>query len=72
LLTSDTTFTDFVFDARLVHAHRMLTNARFANRKITAVACEAGFGVPTYFNRSFRRRYGVTPSDVRAQIKAGG
>jgi AraC-like DNA-binding protein len=68
--TEGTTFTDFVLDARLAHAHRMLTNARFANLKISAVACEAGFGDPSYFNRSFRRRYGATPSDVRAQIKA--
>jgi AraC-like DNA-binding protein len=29
------------------------------------VAYEAGFGDLSYFNRTFRRRYGATPSDVR-------
>jgi AraC-like DNA-binding protein len=32
----------------------------------SAVALAAGFGDLSHFNRSFRRRYGATPSDVRA------
>jgi AraC-like DNA-binding protein len=67
--TEGVTFTDFVLDARLAQAHRMLTNDRFANLKISAVACEAGFGDPSYFNRTFRRRYGATPSEVRTQAR---
>ncbi|HEY4140829.1 MAG TPA: AraC family transcriptional regulator [Pseudolabrys sp.] len=67
LLAADgTTFTDLVLDRRLVYAHRALTNWRYANRKISVIAFEAGFGDLSYFNRAFRRRYGVTPSDVRA------
>ena len=47
-------------------AHRMLTDPRYVARSISAIAFEAGFGDLSYFNRTFRRRYGATPSDVRA------
>jgi len=66
------TFTDFVRDTRLARAHRMLIDPRLNNLKISAIASEAGLGDMSYFNQSFRRRYGATPSDVRAQAKAGG
>jgi AraC-like DNA-binding protein len=67
LLAADgTTFTDLVLDRRLAYAHRALTDWRYAGRKISVIAFEAGFGDLSYFNRAFRRRYGATPSDVRA------
>jgi AraC-like DNA-binding protein len=65
LAENGTTFTDFVLGGRLAHAHRMLTDPRYGDRSISAVAYEAGFGDLSYFNRTFRRRYGATPSDVR-------
>jgi hypothetical protein len=37
---------------------RMLTDPRFAGRSITSVAFDAGFGDVSYFNRSFRCRFG--------------
>jgi AraC-like DNA-binding protein len=37
----------------------------------TTSAFEVGFGNLSYFNRSFRRRYGVTPSDMRAAARRG-
>jgi AraC-like DNA-binding protein len=61
-----TTFSRFLLDQRLARAHRMLRDPRFAKRTITAIAYEAGFGDLSHFNRAFRRRYGETPSDVRA------
>jgi len=33
------------------------------------VAFDAGFGDLSYFNRVFRRRFGATPSDVRAAAR---
>jgi AraC-like DNA-binding protein len=62
-----TTFSQYVMGQRLVRAHRILTDPRFADRSITSVAFEVGFGDLSYFNRAFRRRYGGTPSEVRAQ-----
>jgi AraC-like DNA-binding protein len=59
------TFTEFVLRERLAYAHRLLCTPTHAARPISAVALEAGFGDLSYFNRSFRRRYGTTPSDVR-------
>jgi AraC-like DNA-binding protein len=43
----------------------MLVDPRYSDRSISAVAYEAGFGDLSYFNRTFRRRYGGTPSDIR-------
>ena len=60
-----TTFSRFVLAQRLLQAHRMLADALYARWSITAIAFEAGFGDLSYFNRSFRRRYAVSPSDVR-------
>lgn len=60
-----TTFTDFVREARLARAHRMLTDPSQRLRPIHAVAYENGFGDLSYFNRTFRQRYGMTPSEVR-------
>ena len=65
----ETTFSEFVLNARLAHARRMLADPRLAARTITAVALAAGFGDLSYFNRTFRRRYGATPSEVRDQAR---
>jgi AraC-like DNA-binding protein len=65
LAENGTTFTDLVLAGRLTRAHHMLVDLRFGDRSISAVAYEAGFGDLSYFNRTFRRRYGATPSDVR-------
>ena len=59
------TFSRFLLDQRLARAHHMLTNPLLADRTITTIAYEAGFGDLSHFNRAFRRRYGETPSDVR-------
>ncbi|HLG80772.1 MAG TPA: helix-turn-helix transcriptional regulator [Bradyrhizobium sp.] len=66
-----TTFTDFVREARLAHAQRMLTDPREADRPIHAIAYESGFGDLSYFNRVFRQRYGMTPSEARNLARDG-
>jgi AraC-like DNA-binding protein len=60
-------FSAFVLDSRLEAARRMLNDNRFRDRTIGAIAFDAGFGDLSYFNRSFRRRFGASPSDIRAQ-----
>jgi AraC-like DNA-binding protein len=70
LFESDgTTFSRFLLDQRLARAHRMLNNPLPAERTISAIAYEAGFGDLSHFNRAFRRRYGATPSDIRANSR---
>lgn len=59
------TYSEFVLEQRLARAFRMLTDPRLANRTISSVAYDAGFGDLSYFNRVFRRRFEATPSDVR-------
>jgi AraC-like DNA-binding protein len=59
-------FSRFVLEQRLERAHRLLNDARFTHHTIAALALRAGFADLSYFNRAFRRRYGVSPSDLRA------
>jgi AraC-like DNA-binding protein len=60
-----TTFSEFVLSARLAAALKdMLSDG--PQRKISEIAFEAGFGDLSYFNRTFRQRYGMTPSRARA------
>jgi len=59
------TFSTFVLGQRLSRAHRMLSDPRFADRNISSVAFDVGFGDLSYFNRAFRRQYGATPTEIR-------
>jgi AraC-like DNA-binding protein len=59
------TFSEFVVEQRLAQAYRMLTDALFLASSISAIAFEVGFSNLSYFNRTFRRRYGASPSDIR-------
>jgi AraC-type DNA-binding domain-containing proteins len=58
-------FSAYLLEKRLELAHWRLSDRRFAIQSISAIAYDAGFGDLSYFNRTFRRRYGMTPSDVR-------
>jgi AraC-like DNA-binding protein len=58
-------FSEYVLEQRLLRALHLITDSRFADWKVTVLAAEAGFGDLSYFNRTFRRRFGMTPSDAR-------
>jgi AraC-like DNA-binding protein len=60
-----TTFTDFMLGQRLSRAYQMLSDSPCTEGSITSVAFESGFNDLSYFNRTFRRRFGCTPSEVR-------
>ncbi len=66
------TFSEFVLQQRLAAADLMLRDPRYADRSISAIAFEAGFGDVSYFNRIFRRRYGMKPSEARENARACG
>lgn len=59
-----TTFTRYLRDCRLAMAHDRLMMPAAAG--IAVIAFECGFTDLSNFNRAFRRRYGMTPSEVRA------
>src|ERR1051325_9945053 len=61
-----TSFTRFLLEQRLLRAYRLLTGPSARRRGITAIAYECGFNDLSYFNRSFRRHFGLTPSEARA------
>jgi AraC-like DNA-binding protein len=67
-----TTFSAFVLAQRLARARSLLADPRNANRPINAIAGEAGFCDRSHFNRGFRQRYGVAPSDIRATVLRKG
>ena len=60
------TFSEFVLGQRLARAHRLLTDPRQIDSTIGTIAFESGFGDLSYFDRTFRRHYGATPSEIRA------
>src|SRR6476646_3983720 len=62
------TFSEYVLGQRLMRAYGMITDPRFAGLKIATVAFESGFGDLSYFNRTFRRRFGTTPSELRKTV----
>jgi AraC-like DNA-binding protein len=60
------TLSRYVLGLRLLQVHRALTDPLRAGTTISGLAYAAGFGDLSTFNREFRRRFGTTPSDVRA------
>jgi AraC-like DNA-binding protein len=61
-------FVNFVLEQRLLSAYRLLRDPRSRMRKISDIAAAAGFSDISYFNRAFRRRFGATPTEIRASF----
>jgi AraC-like DNA-binding protein len=59
------TFSTWLLNQRLIRAHRLLCKSQFAEQAVSAIAYDVGFSDLSYFNRCFRRQYGVTPKEVR-------
>jgi AraC-like DNA-binding protein len=66
--SSGTTFSEFVLEQRLLLARRLLLHESSRHRKISDIAYTAGFNDLSYFHRSFRKRFGITPSDMRNEF----
>jgi len=58
-------FTHHVLERRLEKAAVLLRDPLWRARKVADIAAESGFTDLSYFNRSFRRRFGGTPSGIR-------
>jgi AraC-like DNA-binding protein len=60
-----TTFSEFLIRQRLARAHQLLCDPNAKTLAISSIAYDVGFGDLSYFNRRFRRKYGLTPGEVR-------
>jgi AraC-like DNA-binding protein len=62
----------YVQNQRLSHVFTALMNPLQNHRTISAIAFEWGFSSETHFSRAFRKAFGVTPSDARADMQVPG
>src|SRR5690606_38699105 len=60
-----TSFGQFLRDARLDLARAAIEAGD--GRTISAIAFDCGFGDLSHFNKSFRQRFGATPTEIRAR-----
>jgi len=70
--TEELSCSKFVIERRVARAHEMLFDPQRSAQSITAIAFTAGFSDLSHFNRAFRRRYGMTPSEVRQAGRDAG
>jgi AraC-like DNA-binding protein len=59
-------FIEHLTERRLERSYAMLTDRRYVHLRIIDIAFATGFGDVSHFNRMFQRRFGDTPSAVRA------
>jgi AraC-like DNA-binding protein len=62
-----TTFSEYLMAQRLARAHGLLCESGASHTTISTIAYDVGFGDLSYFNRRFRRQYGLTPREVRGE-----
>ncbi len=65
LYEAGASFTTRLTELRLRQAADLLTRAGGGGRRISDIAFDCGFNDLSYFNRCFRRRFGLTPSAAR-------
>ncbi|MGZ0018207.1 helix-turn-helix domain-containing protein [Nitrosomonas sp. wSCUT-2] len=53
---------------RLEQTYRFLCNPSHIDRSISTLAFDMGFNNISWFNRIFKQRYGLTPSEVRNSL----
>jgi AraC-like DNA-binding protein len=66
---SGLTFTAYLTEQRLAAAYKALRR-RAPDVPVSTIAFDCGFTDVSHFNRSFRQRFGCTPSDVRNAARA--
>jgi AraC-like DNA-binding protein len=69
MLFEDTgrSLSEHLMERRLQTAAAMLRDPAMQHLRIADIAALAGFTDLSHFNRSFRRRYGDTPSGLRSR-----
>lgn len=64
------TFSKYLLERRLERARQLLLDLAASRRSISGIAFDLGFGDLSYFNRTFKRRFGATPREVRSRGRA--
>lgn len=64
---SGRSFAEHVVERRLASIADILRDPRQRHRRIADIALEQGFADLSHFNRAFRRRYGMKPSEMRRE-----
>lgn len=59
------TLAGFILEERLTRAHARLADPVYPGRKIGVIARECGFSSASNFNFAFRKRFGITPTELR-------
>ncbi len=60
------TLSHYILRLRLDRAAAMLADPAWKNSRVSDIAYACGFSDLSYFNRAFRRRFGLSPSAARA------
>lgn len=65
----NTNFTDYLLSARLERAKEMLSDPGLGHVNVASIALDCGFGDISWFHHTFRRRFKLTPTDMRRILK---
>lgn len=61
----------YIQSRRLARAHADLVCPAYRHRRVYDIALDWGFASEAHFSRSFRRTFGVSPSEARIRASAG-
>jgi AraC-like DNA-binding protein len=62
---SDMTVSGYILNSRLHACKQALTDPAFQRLQISEIAFRWGFNSVSHFCRTFKERYGISPSDAR-------
>jgi AraC-like DNA-binding protein len=65
-----TTLERFIWDQRLERSKEALTSPARATTSISEIAFACGFNSSAHFSRAFKSRFGVTPREMREQLRS--
>jgi AraC-like DNA-binding protein len=65
LQATGSTLSERILELRLQKASAMLANHHYQATHVSQIAYSCGFNQVSYFNRCFRRRFGITPTAAR-------
>ena len=68
---SDMTVSAYIINSRLHACKQALTDSAFQRLQISEIAFRWGFNSTSHFCRTFKERYGASPTDVRHAALTG-